>query len=224
MIIKKLQIEKEACSQCAEEIFLQISGVNRDGRKFERMRREAFRIRAEIDEKIRPRAVCAYVEKPLLLGQEAVIEGHSFLCGAFEQLKKETIKGVYVYGCTAGEFSLPEAPLMDQVYADLWGTAFADALRLFLKKELETESKLSDSFGPGFYGMDVSAVKQIAELLDFDNLEMELRGGKIILPLKSCAGLYFAVTEEYQPLRRECESCLGTYSSCALCQIYERIK
>ena len=89
-----------------------------------------------------------------------------------------------------------------------------------MKKELEKESKLSDSFGPGFYGMDVGDMETLSSLLSFDDLDIELRHSRIIVPLKSCAGMYFSVNDNYEYLRQECENCRGTHTSCKLCQIH----
>ena len=79
---------------------------------------------------------------------------------------------------------------------------------------------LSDSFGPGFYGMDVSEMGSLTSLLNLDELDIEIRNSRIMLPLKSCAGFYFSVDERYRKLDQACENCLGTHRSCKLCQVY----
>lgn len=143
-----------------------------------------------------------------------------FTCNAFEMIDPSTVKGVYLYALSVGDFGYPEEPIMDQLYADIWGSSFTDAARILIKKQIEEESKLSDSFGPGFYGMDVSEMSKLASILSFDKLEMELKNSRILLPLKSCAGLYFAVTDDYRKMNSECESCRGSHKSCVLCHVH----
>ena len=219
-MIKHFHVNRNECNDLACQIFMQTSGIDREGRKFERMKKDAFRMRKLIEDRVRIRVAYAWYDKVELSGREAVIGGERFYCSAFEQVDPNAVKGSYVYALSVGDFGLPEEPIMDQLYADIWGSAFTDAARFLLKHELEKKVKLSDSFGPGFYGMDVSQMQQLASLLSFDDLDMELRNSQILVPLKSCAGLYFSVTDEYKKLNRECENCRGTHTSCKLCQIH----
>lgn len=212
--------DREACNILAQKIFLEMSGVGREGRKFERMRREADKMRRIIEDRIRLRCVYAFFDDVTLTENRAQIGGQSFVCPAFSQLEPSGIRGVYVYAVSAGDYGYPEEPIMDQLYADLWGSAFTDAVRFLMKASFEKEHLLSDSFGPGFYGMDVNEMEKISRLLDFESIGLELRNSRIMVPLKACAGLLFAVDENYQMLRQECLDCRGTHSSCRLCQIY----
>lgn len=220
MNIHLMNFNMEECSKLAYEIFMNTSGVNKEGRKFERMRKDAFRMRQVIEDRIKIRAAYSYYEDIALCGQELTIDGRSFKCRAFDQIDPDTVMGVYVYALSVGDFGFPEEPILDQLYADIWGSAFTDAARLLMKKNIENKVMLSDSFGPGFYGMDVSEMGTLTSLLNFDELDIEVRNGTIMLPLKSCAGLYFRVNEGYSKLNRACENCLGTHTSCKLCQVY----
>lgn len=208
------------CSRRAFEIFMKTSGIDREGRKFERMRADAFRMRKFIEERIHIRAAWEYFNDVKISGQYAEFGGQRFKCSAFDQIENRTVKGVYVYALSVGDFGFPEEPILDQLYADIWGSAFTDAARLILKEKLEMESKLSDSFGPGFYGMDVSEMGSLTSLLNLEELDIEIRNSRIMLPLKSCAGFYFDVNEDYRKLNQACENCLGTHTSCKLCQVY----
>lgn len=222
MIHKTFCVDRKECNDLAQELFMKTAGISKEGRKFDRMRQDAFRMREIIEDRIKIRVAYAYYDQSevQLTGKTAVIKGVTLSCSAFEQVEPKTIEGVYIYALSVGDFGLPEEPIMDQLYADIWGTAFTDAARILLRKGLEKESKLSDSFGPGFYGMDVSQMQQLASLLNFKDLEIQLRSSRIIIPLKSCAGLYFQATKEYQALNKECENCMGTHSSCQFCQIH----
>lgn len=214
-----LTINEKECSNLAYDIFMETSGINREGRKFIKMKESAMRMRDAVKENVKIRASYTYFDDVKLVNNTAVIGDQKFICSAFDQIDPETVKGVYIYALSAGDFSLPEETIMDQLFADIWGTAFTDAARLLLKKKLEEEHKLSDSFGPGFYGMDVSCMENISRLISFEELDIELRNSRIILPLKSCAGLYFSVDDKYEALNENCLECLGTHSSCRLCGI-----
>lgn len=220
MIKKIFHVDRNECNDLASEIFMRTSGINREGRKFERMKKDAFRMRKMIEERVKIRVAYAYYDDVVFSGRQAKIGEETFHCSAFEQVDPQAVKGAYIYALSVGDFGLPEEPIMDQLYADIWGSAFTDAARLLLKRELEKEARLSDSFGPGFYGMDVSEMQQLASLLSFEELDIELRNSRIIVPLKSCAGLYFSVTDDYRELNQECENCRGTHTSCKLCQVH----
>jgi len=220
MSIRFMEFNMDEISERAYEIFMNTSGVNKEGRKFERMRNDAFRMRDVIEDRIKIRASYIFFEDVEMSGQDATFGGITFHCSAFDQIDPKLIKGVYVYALSAGDFGYPEDPILDQLYADIWGSAFTDAARLIMREKIEEETKLSDSFGPGFYGMDVSEMGSLTSLLNLDELDMEVRGEQIILPLKSCAGFYFSVEPEYKKLNQACETCLGTHTSCKLCNVY----
>lgn len=211
---------QEACGQLTEQIFFQMSGIKGEGKKAERMRRAAMEAREKIEERIDVRAAYAFYNDVELSGRELVVDGQTLVCSAFEQIDKSWVRGVCVYALSAGNFSFPEDPIMEQLFADIWGSAFADAVRMMLKEEIEKTVRLSDGFGPGFYGMDVKEMTKLACLVDLDHLEMQVRDNGILLPLKSCAGLYLCVSDGYQALHDACRSCLGNHSSCQLCSIY----
>lgn len=216
---KKFEINAEECSDLAYEIFMATSGLSKEGKKFERMKRDAFCIRKAINDNVKIQCIYNYYDNIEINNNIAVIGSQIFRCTAFELINPETIKGAYVYAISAGNFIMPEEKIMNQLYADIWGTAFADSARMLLKQKFEIQSIISDSFGPGFYGMDVSEMLKIAELIDLGEIGVELRNSCILVPVKSCAGIYFDVDENYTKLKSECADCRGTHSNCKLCQI-----
>ncbi len=215
--------DKERCGDLAAERFFASAGLNREGRKFERMRRDALRMREAIERKLRIRGQYAYYSpEEFHLEQDALtVGGETFRCTAFAQIEPGSMEGLYVYACSVGDYSLPEESALNQVYTDLWGTAWADAVRFLMKEELERHGNLSDSFGPGFYGMGTREIHGISNLLDFDQLGIEVKESGILVPVKSCAGLYFRVNSQYESLDEECAFCQGNQRSCVSCQIYQ---
>ena len=111
---------------------------------------------------------------------------------------------------------------MDQLLADMWGTAFADAARKYCRLALEKEADLSDEFGPGFYGMDLRQMKDLAKLADPSLIGIEVRENGILVPLKSCGGLYLDVGEGYAALDKACAECRGAAAGCGFCSIKNR--
>lgn len=216
-----MEFDRDRCDELAQAIFFKTSGIRKGSRKAERMRRKAMEERSVIDERIKLRAEYAFYDDVKFCGKEVLIGGQALICSAFEQIKGDTVHGAYVYALSAGDFSFPEDTLMKQLYADLWGTAFADAARILLKEELEKKDRLSDGFGPGFYGMEVSELVKLVELVDITCIDMQLKDSGVLLPLKSCAGIYFCVDEGYTKLNEACGSCRGNHQSCRVCHIFE---
>lgn len=215
-----VKINKSSLAELAEKFFLQGSGINKAGRKYERMRKDAFEMRKVAEERVNIRAAYRYFDEFELNDRKLTVGGTVLECNAFERLERKTIKGVYVYALSVGDFDFSDRIIMEQLYADFWGSAFTDAARLILKQKLEENGKLSDSFGPGFYGMKVEEMGKFAGLLEMDEIGIEIRNKRIMLPLKSCVGVYFDVTEKYEKLHDACSNCYGNERGCKLCNIY----
>lgn len=211
--------DESILNEYAKEIFLNISGLNREGKKYDRMRLDSEMVRSLVINQFVPEVECLYTDNVKLNDDSAIIEGTSFKCRAFDQLDDTSVNGAFVYAITSGNFQLPNESVINQLYADLWGTAYTDALRLFVMEQLEEQYNISDSFGPGFYGMDMSETVKIAEIIDFNALGIELKDNGVMVPLKSCTGLYFTVNDKYKPLDAACADCKGNHSSCRLCQM-----
>lgn len=218
-----LQIDREKCAAEAMKIFTEESGVGGKTKKHTRMQADALMMRELVEERIDLKAAYRYYDNFLLEETVLHIGTHSFECAAFEQLKADWIEGVYVYAITAGNYQMEELSVLLQVYADIWGTAFTDALRVLLVNELKKDGDIGDSFGPGYYGMSVSEMPKLAELLDFNALGIEVRENGILLPIKSCAGILFRVNEKYQKLNDACRLCYGNIRTCKLCSVYPKL-
>ena len=210
--------DKDKCDAPAEELFLESSGCGREGEKYERMRREAFSVREAIGPGTGPRGVYSVYPGFSLKGRTLETGGVLLSCSAFEQIPEDAVEGVIVYAVTAGDYDMPEGTVMEQLYADIWGTAYTDAARNLLTDELRAEYMLSDSFGPGFYGMDLEEMKKLPGLVDFAAAGISVNESGTLYPEKSCAGILFAVNKKYRPVDGACMFCAGNESSCALCR------
>jgi len=225
MVIKSdiLELDKTKCCEIALELFMEESGCSKEGEKYDRMRKEAFQVLDVIKSGIDIKAIYSFYDELQFDGPVLTVEGREFRCTAFEQLDSEAIEGAYFYAVSAGDYYLEDKPIMQQLYADIWGTAFTDAIRRMLVDMLKQNHAVSDSFGPGFYGMDVIEMKKMPEMVDFGRLGMEVRDSCVILPLKSCAGILFKVNEKYRRLNSACELCYGSKKTCTLCSIRNHI-
>lgn len=211
----------------AMEYFMKICGFNREGEKYRRMLRQAMEIKEKIQDRVDIRAVVSSFPGSCISGNRAELNGVLFECNAFQRLAPEHISGVYAYVLTAGIFELDDSdPILDQLYADIWGTAYVDAglevLKRFVEKDLESNGKgnisVLDSFGPGFYGMGVNQVGKFFELLDGDKIGVTARSNSLMLPLKSCSGFFIGVDDETVLPASDCKSCRAEYKNCGFCQ------
>jgi hypothetical protein len=226
------EIDKDKVETTVQDFFLRSSGLSREGEKFVKMRERAKSIKNEIEERVNIRAVVSYFDKFELEGDTLTIEGRIFKCNPFSLINPKAVKGIYLYVITAGDYSMDDREIMDQLYADIWGTSYVDAgrkilvdyvLEDFSKRNILTgENKLvmvTDSFGPGFYGMETGDTRKIFEIIDGDKIGVECRESGVMVPLKSCTGIYLIVEEGTELPGIECESCLGSIISCNMCNI-----
>lgn len=217
--LQYLDIDRKVCFEIAQRYFDREAGINKTGEKYKKMKDEGYRIHDMVKDRIEYKACYTYYNDFNLEGKSLTIGNTSIECQAWEQINPAHIKGVYCYAVNAGDFYLENEPILIKLYADIWGTAYCDAIRDIMLENIRNESKLSDSFGPGFYGMSPAEMEKMTELTDFEQLGLEVRPSGIILPLKSCAGIFFDVTEAYESIADACQFCYGQYNTCRLCGI-----
>lgn len=221
--------ERAGADALALGLFSERLGAEPGSAAFETMKSEA----EAVVKKLRSAfgAKCEYVGfgegEFTLSGSRLAAGGVTVECRAFERMEKEAVKNVYFCACTAGDFACASEDDMEKFYADLWGGAYLDGLRTLLEDELadraaEEGLTLSRSFGPGFYGMDVSETAKIAEIVDFDELGMRINSAGVMEPPKSCAGLYFAVREGFGDPGPECKDCRGNEGGCRFCLVNKK--
>lgn len=214
-----VKLRKEECLMQATELFLRSSGLNQEGAKFERMRLDAFGLLERLEQSIDLKIVYREIKSAVLEGKQLLMEGREISCAGFEQISPESVESVVVYALTAGNYEVAGANFFDQCYADLWGTAFAEAAFAVWREQLSKQNALSDCFGPGYFGMDVAELDQIAVLANSSSIGLCVTEAHIILPQKSCMGLFFNVNQQYKPLATACRYCSGNKHACRLCNV-----
>lgn len=161
--------------------------------------------------------------------KKIAVQNYSFESPYFLQIPNRIIKGICFYLFTIEnkcEMPLDNLSPLECVYRDLWGTAYVDGTAEYIKKELRDtfpEAYLSESFGPGYFGMPVKENETFFNLLDGESLGMKLNDRGIFYPEKSCAG-FFLITEEELKIDKACKMCIGNKQSCSICNINRSIK
>ena len=221
---KIIQFDSQTLQEESERLFIKMGGLDKDGRKFDQLRDMGNRIRGEIEGRIDARAIISYYSADRITkdGMLLWIDGVQLKCNAFEQIDMDQIKGAYIFFIHAGEYYLDDEPIMDQLLADMWGTAFVDAIRSCFGDLLREDAFLSEEFGPGFFGMDVREMNQLAKLTDPSKIDIEVRETGVLLPLKSCGGIYLEVEDDYVSIDSACMDCKGTLKSCSYCNLKRR--
>lgn len=156
-------------------------------------------------------------------------DGVEVSCPYFQRISRESVKGAYIFLLTAGECAVSDPEnIMEMFYADVWGTAYADAgmelLRKYIREDMKQrwsdgEQYLSNCFGPGYFGMPVSETKNFYRLLDGELLDVRLQDSGLLIPQKSCTGLYLVCSEPQNEAEPECLQCCGNSAGCSFCAV-----
>jgi hypothetical protein len=227
-----INISRDKIKSAAADYFEAICGFNRDREKYASMFQQGLRVREEIFSGVGLQAVVRRFSAEGLSGADLILGEVKFKCTAFERLSQESVVAIYAFIISGKGFELEQGPLMEQFYADTWGTAYIDAGRDELRALLglrhdaslkATETKpgnlfITDSFGPGYYGMSTDQIKLFFEILDSKQIGVELAGDSVMLPLKSCAG-FFVITDGNSAIPgSDCRSCSAEASGCNFCR------
>ena len=217
--------DRAGADALALRLFSERLGIDPKSEAYSRMLSDAEVARSSIYDSIRPAGMYAiYSPGEFAITGSALAAGDVILeCRAFERIAPETVKGVIFCACTVGSLTIAGGDTMEEFYAEMWGGAYLDGLRALMEEELagraaEKRLTLSRSFGPGFYGMDVSETGTISEILDFDALGIRVKSSGVMEPAKSCAGIFFMVDESFESPGPECESCIGNRGGCTFCR------
>jgi len=223
--------EKEANEQ-AEKNFIGNCGFDLAREKHRRMMEDGLHARNKGIEDIHIRALLSSYSNEVFKDGRIIIAGTEFTCKAFEQVTRDNILRIYLYIITAGELAYSDAnDILEQLYSDIWGTAYIDAGRAMLEEYLRRDAEkdypgqiektifLTNSFGPGFYGMMASQTKEFCKILDAEKIGIEVRDSGIMVPLKTCAGIYMLVNDRSCVPHPDCQQCIGNPKGCHFCRI-----
>ncbi|PKM85783.1 MAG: hypothetical protein CVU86_00305 [Firmicutes bacterium HGW-Firmicutes-11] len=219
-----ISFDIDSAEPIARNFFLKYSGIETVTTKKVRMMERAELVLDQIRGSLNLKAVCLQGIPDRFEGTELVFLGQNFRCQAFDGIEKDTLRSVYAYALTTGAFTTGSEQILDQLYEDIWGTAFVDACRGLLREQLESgetekdpDVKLSQSFGPGYYGMEVGQTRLLGELLPLDEIGMKINESGMMIPQKSCTGLLFMVPKESPLPSSACVECGINTAGCRFC-------
>jgi hypothetical protein len=228
MINEVINIDKDCIEDKVIKYFSKICRFDTGKEKYKKMLNDALVVRARILDKMNIRVITSSFEKECLYGKTLTLNGVKFYCNAFEQFKNNNVKGIYSYVLTAGDIEIEPEPILDMFYADTWGTAYVDAARDFFREIIndrvqknngDIKTFVSDSFGPGYYGMTTDQVSKFFEIMDVEKIGMKLTKYGMMLPLKSCTGVYIVTDDEKQLPKVDCKKCISNPNGCQFCGI-----
>lgn len=237
MVSYQVSFEEQQAYEPARNYFIRNCGFDLATEKHRRMMAEGLAARERGLAGISLRGLVACYGGQVWQDGGILIDGIRLICPAFSQIEGAHVHGVYLYVVTAGTCNYSqEDDIMVQLYADIWGTSYVDAARDLLEKDLIVRLKqeypqefgknlfLSGGMGPGFYGMPPEQTKDIFQILDIANKlpGVEVRESGIMLPLKTCAGLYLLTDDLAGLPSPDCRDCIGNALGCEFCGI--RIK
>lgn len=223
-----ISLPRTHLDQQAREYFLAISGFGRDTEKYQKRINQARALWDNIAESIRPKVILSRFDKEILQGAQLHIGEQTLSCTALSQLEAEYVEGIYLYILSVGDVYWNQPPTINMLYGEIWGTSYVDAAREQLQQILKEQEQargavaISDSFGPGFYGMPVTEVPKFFQILEADKIGVSLLNNALMLPIKTCAGIYVSVTKEGFLPGADCLSCLSQGSGCEFCQAHNR--
>ena len=226
---RKVSIAEQAAYPFAEERFIQTCGFNLETEKHQRMMKMGAKVREEGLDGINVNGIVSFYGPECFVDDKIAIDGIELTCNYFAQIPQKAVKGVYLYMLTAGECHFSsEENIMDFLYADIWGTNYVDAgvhvlTEEFIKKDMvsrfDGDAYLSEQFGPGYFGMPVIETKKFFQVMDADTIGVWVKDSGLMIPQKSCAGLYLVYDRDDIKAELSCMKCYGNAKGCQFCAV-----
>ncbi|MEI8217115.1 MAG: hypothetical protein WCF96_08445 [Eubacteriales bacterium] len=225
---------EDQLSATAQGYFEGMCGVCKDNNKAKAMAKQALELKNKIFDRIDVRGIYSIYSGDSLESGKLTIEGMDFSFAGISLLAKESTYRIIPFILTSGNYEMEETnSILDQFYADTYGTAYVDAARDELKKNLlknakkdlagiEKELYISDSIGPGFYGMANSMVENFFKILNYKKINVSMNSYNVIIPVKSCVGLFIITDDEKMLPHYDCMSCSTKTKNCRFCRLKSR--
>lgn len=161
-----------------------------------------------------------------IINDEFVFGNNRIFCNVLNRIDHSNILGGYMYIFCAPSAEIPEDDILEEFYADTWQTAFIDAARDKLrekiielaKKDFKGNVFLTDSFGPGYYGIDGNTVPYFYEYINGKEAGIVLTKYGMMDPTKSFIGMFLVMDQESSLPPRDCSSCLANKRGCEFCK------
>ncbi|QAT43393.1 hypothetical protein [Aminipila luticellarii] len=232
---QKIQLDEEIVYPLAEQRFIKTCGFDLNREKHQRMMKRGQKVREDGIGGIRIQALVSFYDSEIFKDGRIRAGDAEICCNYFEQIPENAVKGIYFYMLTAGEcYFSSEDNIMDFLYADIWGTNYVDAGIEILKGKIEEDMKnrlkgekpvyLSEEFGPGYFGMPIMESKKFFQILNGEEIGVSVKDSGLLIPQKTCSGLFFVLNDPDIKTEPECMRCLGNPSGCRFCKIRARME
>lgn len=218
-----LELDKEPRRDEAKQKFSVMCGYHKRKQSEKRME-HSFATLDEIDHNIQGKVLISSYDASCVEGGDMMLDGIPFYCKALERIPKDELVRVYIYLVTVGNADDESKDLVTRIYYDMWQTAYVDVARDFVKEYLEELPEneglvVSESFGPGFYGMPATDVKKFFQILDADKIGMYQNELGYMVPYKSYAGFSVVTTKKENLPVKDCASCcVAADKTCVYCR------
>ncbi len=235
MINELIRISEERAHAGAEKRFINTCGITPGGsKKHQRMLEQGLKARESGIDGIDIRAEVRFVGPETCDNGRITVDDAVLHCNYFARIPKEYVEGVYIYMLTVGECLFEsEDKIMEFLFADIWGNSYVDAGIEALKEDYVIpdmkkrfpgkDVMLSEELGPGYFGMFVGQTREFEKILDCDALGITVKSSGMMIPQKSCAGLFFVLNHELEK-EPACMRCMGNPKGCEFCEINMRRK
>ena len=234
-----LNIDIKAIENFAETLFINSSGFNQKENKKKNLYEIALEVREKLRKVMHPVVSIKQISESCLKEDGFYIEDKIFKCNKLIELNKIMVRGVYAFVLTIGEINTEYESITRKYFADSWGTSFTEAAMEYIKNELvnlylstkedqiKQCSKSSNLFvrgplSPGFYGMDISGLVDLLQLVDAEMIGVKLTSGGMMSPVKSCAGFYLVLRDSKWTNGYDCASCSKNLKGCHFCKGYKQ--
>lgn len=218
-----IRLDKDQGKERAEKNFRDMCGYNRRKPVPQKIIERSLRSLEDVYHQLEIKALISEYEKNCADGIHMLLDGKLFTCYALAQIPTEEIERIYIYLLTVGELNFSEASILNQVYYDMWQNAYMDAGHEILRQYLQglscnTDRYVSDNFGPGHYGMDISQLEQFFAILDGEKICLKLLDSGFMSPTKSYAGFFLVTNSKQNFVGNDCANCSSSRKTCIYCK------
>lgn len=195
-----ITFENPANLPARTDLFIQYTRMDLSKKRHQKMLDQAVAMYPEICNMVKLQAIVTTADEIKVSGDTLTLDGVDFHSEAFADLQPDTLRNAYGYFLTIGKcMPRDEAGLVEILIVDTWGTILVDICREMLEnklKELNPDLALSPSYGLGFYGVSREQAQQLKEFVDPSPIGIEVMDNALVLPQKSCAGIFLAATTD----------------------------
>lgn len=212
----------------SEPYFMKMCGFHKDLEKNKTHMKESIALRDPWKDQWSPHLILSSYSSDCIQEGSFCFGESRIDCQVLHRIPKEEILRVFVYGMCLEEMEQKkEMDFLESFYLDTWMTALIDAgrdwtgnyIRSILKQSDSRDVFVTDSFGPGFYGIGIEAVSDWMKIIDGEKIGLKLYHG-VLNPPKSNVGIYLALSKETALPNKDCSSCLSGRQTCEFCKNY----